>query len=35
MTVTVGLHLWCQSALLSILAGTMVHVVPASTVFTQ
>jgi len=33
LAVTVGLHLWKRSAVLSILAGTAVHVVLASTVF--
>ncbi len=33
LAVTVGLHLWRRNALLSILAGTAVHVTPASTVF--
>ncbi|MFE7572766.1 branched-chain amino acid transporter permease [Streptomyces sp. NPDC057539] len=31
--VTVGLHLWRRDALLSILGGTAVHVVLASTLF--
>ncbi|MEW2433029.1 AzlD domain-containing protein [Streptomyces caniferus] len=31
LAVTVGLHLWRRNALLSILGGTTVHVVPAST----
>ncbi|GAA2767923.1 hypothetical protein GCM10010103_69650 [Streptomyces paradoxus] len=30
LAVTVGLHLWRRKALLSILAGTAVHVTPAS-----
>ncbi|MET9760432.1 AzlD domain-containing protein [Streptomyces sp. NPDC006372] len=34
LAVTVGLHLWRRNALLSILAGTAVHVALASTVFT-
>ncbi|MEW1655144.1 branched-chain amino acid transporter permease [Streptomyces sp. NPDC057555] len=33
LAVTIGLHLWRRNALLSILAGTAVHVVLASTVF--
>lgn len=33
LAVTVGLHLWRRNALLSILGGTAVHVVLASTVF--
>lgn len=33
LTVTIGLHLWRRNALLSILAGTAVHVALASTVF--
>ncbi|MCX4835475.1 AzlD domain-containing protein [Streptomyces sp. NBC_01016] len=33
LAVTVGLHLWRRNALLSILGGTVVHVVLASTVF--
>ncbi|MFI1198012.1 branched-chain amino acid transporter permease [Streptomyces sp. NPDC020883] len=33
LAVTVGLHLWRRNALLSILGGTTVHVVLASTVF--
>ncbi|MER7999387.1 AzlD domain-containing protein [Streptomyces sp. NPDC095613] len=33
LAVTVGLHLWRRNALLSILAGTAVHVALASTVF--
>ncbi|AIA07065.1 branched-chain amino acid transporter permease [Streptomyces noursei] len=33
LAVTVGLHLWRRNALLSILGGTMVNVVLASTVF--
>jgi branched-subunit amino acid transport protein AzlD len=32
LTVTIGLHLWRRNALLSILAGTIVHVVLASAV---
>jgi branched-subunit amino acid transport protein AzlD len=32
LAVTIGLHLWRRSALLSILAGTTVHVILASTV---
>ncbi|MER6976359.1 branched-chain amino acid transporter permease [Streptomyces carpinensis] len=35
LAVTVGLHLWRRNALLSILGGTAVHVVLASTVFTR
>lgn len=35
LAVTVGLHLWRRSALLSILGGTAVHVALASTVFAQ
>lgn len=35
LTVTVGLHLWRRNALLSILAGTAVHVALASTVFAR
>jgi branched-subunit amino acid transport protein AzlD len=34
LAVTVGLHLWRRNAVLSILAGTAVHVALASTVFT-
>ncbi len=33
LAVTVGLHIWRRNALLSILCGTVVHVVLASTVF--
>ncbi|MFI8890653.1 branched-chain amino acid transporter permease [Streptomyces paradoxus] len=33
LAVTVGLHLWRRNALLSILAGTAVHVILASTLF--
>lgn len=33
LAVTVGLHLWRRNALLSILGGTAVHAVLASTVF--
>ncbi|MGS2588623.1 branched-chain amino acid transporter permease [Streptomyces hebeiensis] len=33
LAVTVGLHLWRRNALLSILAGTAVHVTLAGTVF--
>ncbi|OKJ94646.1 branched-chain amino acid ABC transporter [Streptomyces sp. CB03234] len=33
LAVTIGLHLWRRNALLSILGGTAVHVVLASTVF--
>ncbi|MFJ8048502.1 branched-chain amino acid transporter permease [Streptomyces luteogriseus] len=33
LAVTVGLHLWRRNALLSILAGTAVHVTLASTLF--
>ncbi|MGG2464742.1 branched-chain amino acid transporter permease [Streptomyces sp. RGM 3693] len=33
LAVTIGLHLWRRNALLSILGGTTVHVVLASTVF--
>lgn len=35
LTVTVGMHLWRRNALLSILAGTAVHVALASTVFAR
>ncbi|MFM9370554.1 branched-chain amino acid transporter permease [Streptomyces sp. Da 82-17] len=35
LAVTVGLHLWRRNALLSILGGTVVHVVLASAVFTH
>ncbi|MGW0765558.1 branched-chain amino acid transporter permease [Streptomyces sp. NPDC002676] len=35
LAVTVGLHLWRRNALLSILGGTVVHVVLASTVFAR
>ncbi|MEU1334858.1 AzlD domain-containing protein [Streptomyces sp. NPDC005865] len=35
LAVTAGLHLWRRNALLSILGGTTVHVVLASTVFTH
>ncbi|GAA3188194.1 MULTISPECIES: branched-chain amino acid transporter permease [Streptomyces] len=34
LAVTVGLHLWRRNALLSILAGTAVHTLLASLVFT-
>lgn len=30
---TIGIHLWRRNALLSILGGTAVHVILASTVF--
>ncbi|MFE7711844.1 branched-chain amino acid transporter permease [Streptomyces sp. NPDC057486] len=33
LAVTIGLHLWRRNALLSILGGTTVHVVLASTLF--
>ncbi|QEU90299.1 branched-chain amino acid transporter permease [Streptomyces kanamyceticus] len=33
LAVTVGLHLWRRNALLSIVGGTAVHVILASTVF--
>ncbi|MEV0266224.1 AzlD domain-containing protein [Streptomyces sp. NPDC050617] len=33
LAVTIGLHLWRRNALLSILCGTAVHVILASTVF--
>ncbi|MFD6275122.1 branched-chain amino acid transporter permease [Streptomyces sp. NPDC060209] len=33
LAATIGLHLWRRSALLSILGGTAVHVILASTVF--
>ncbi|GAA4676487.1 branched-chain amino acid transporter permease [Streptomyces buecherae] len=33
LAVTVGLHLWRRTALLSILGGTATHVILASTVF--
>ncbi|MEV4873301.1 branched-chain amino acid transporter permease [Streptomyces syringium] len=33
LAVTVGLHLWRRNALLSILGGTAVHVILASTLF--
>ncbi|MEV6699668.1 AzlD domain-containing protein [Streptomyces sp. NPDC051453] len=33
LAVTIGLHLWRRNALLSILVGTAVHVILASTVF--
>ncbi|MEV4975784.1 branched-chain amino acid transporter permease [Streptomyces scopuliridis] len=33
LAVTIGLHLWRRDALLSILGGTTVHVVLASTLF--
>ncbi|MEU7635141.1 branched-chain amino acid transporter permease [Streptomyces sp. NPDC059152] len=33
LAVTIGLHLWRRNALLSILCGTTVHVVLASTLF--
>ncbi|BCM70790.1 MULTISPECIES: branched-chain amino acid transporter permease [Streptomyces] len=35
LTVTAGLHLWRRNALLSILAGTAVHVALASTVLAR
>ncbi|MEU1408939.1 AzlD domain-containing protein [Streptomyces sp. NPDC005728] len=35
LAVTVGLHLWRRNALLSILGGTTVHVVLASTLFSR
>ncbi|MFF5981886.1 branched-chain amino acid transporter permease [Streptomyces olindensis] len=35
LAVTAGLHLWRRDALLSILAGTAVHVALASTVFAR
>ncbi|MFE5170492.1 branched-chain amino acid transporter permease [Streptomyces sp. NPDC056634] len=35
LAVTIGLHLWRRNALLSILGGTAVHVILASTVFAQ
>ncbi|MFE4454213.1 branched-chain amino acid transporter permease [Streptomyces sp. NPDC056796] len=35
LAVTVGLHLWRRSALLSILGGTAVHVALASTVLAR
>ncbi len=35
LAVTVGLHLWRRNALLSILAGTAVHVTLASTFFAR
>lgn len=35
LAVTIGLHLWRRNALLSILGGTAVHVVLASTVFAR
>jgi branched-subunit amino acid transport protein AzlD len=35
LAVTVGLHLWRRNALLSILAGTAVHVALASTVLAR
>ncbi len=33
LAVTIGLHLWRRSALLSVLGGTVVHVTLASTLF--
>ncbi|MFJ4185271.1 branched-chain amino acid transporter permease [Kitasatospora sp. NPDC089509] len=33
LAVTIGLHLWRRNALLSILGGTVTHVILASTVF--
>ncbi|MEV0279958.1 AzlD domain-containing protein [Streptomyces sp. NPDC050610] len=33
LAVTIGLHIWRRNALLSILCGTAVHVILASTVF--
>ncbi|WP_327296882.1 branched-chain amino acid transporter permease [Streptomyces sp. NBC_01197] len=35
LATTIGLHLWRRSALLSILGGTTVSVITASTVFTH
>lgn len=35
LAVTIGLHLWRRSALLSVLGGTAVHVALASTIFAQ
>jgi len=35
LAVTVALHLWRRNALLSILGGTAVHVILASTVFAR
>ncbi|TGA97329.1 AzlD domain-containing protein [Streptomyces sp. MZ04] len=35
LAVTIGLHLWRRNALLSILGGTTVHVILASTVFAR
>ncbi|EHK86528.1 branched-chain amino acid transporter permease [Saccharomonospora azurea] len=35
LAVTIGLHLWRRNAVLSILAGTVVHVTLSSTVFAQ
>ncbi|MFF3817486.1 branched-chain amino acid transporter permease [Streptomyces bluensis] len=35
LAVTIGLHLWCRNALLSILGGTATHVLLASTVFAR
>ncbi|MFB7758156.1 branched-chain amino acid transporter permease [Streptomyces sp. NPDC056121] len=35
LAVTIGLHLWRRNALLSILGGTAVHVILASTVFAR
>jgi branched-subunit amino acid transport protein AzlD len=35
LAVTIGLHLWRRNALLSILGGTIVNVLLASTVFTH
>jgi branched-subunit amino acid transport protein AzlD len=35
LAVTVGLHLWRRNALLSILAGTAVHVTLAGTFFAR
>lgn len=35
LAVTIGLHLWRRNAMLSILGGTTVHVILASTLFTH
>jgi branched-subunit amino acid transport protein AzlD len=35
LAVTIGLHLWRRNALVSILAGTTVHVVLASTLLAR
>lgn len=35
LAVTIGLHLWRRNAMLSILGGTTVHVIFASTLFTH